>query len=212
MEQGKRKLGFTLIEMLIAISIFTIFIGIAFSSYLHITKVQTDANETRSIYSETRYLADLITEDIRLMAIDYDCYLALGSSFPCNEISSLSADSSTQDLALVSRDGLEKVFYRFRDGRIFVYKQLRTINDLNFLPAPGFSSEFLHFSSESVNIEDLKFVIYPKLSPYDEDNNFLAVNFQPFVRILMRVSGQETENESFDLDYQTTVSTRFYGG
>ena len=56
----KNHKGFTLIEMLIAMTIFVTFIGILMSSYTSIVRAQRDANDYRETYVKARQVFDLL--------------------------------------------------------------------------------------------------------------------------------------------------------
>ena len=55
------KRGFTLVEMLIAMSIFVIFITVLMSSYTSLIRAQREANNYRQLYAEAREIFDTIT-------------------------------------------------------------------------------------------------------------------------------------------------------
>ena len=46
--------GFTLMEMLISISVFVLFIGLVASSYISLVKANSTANDMQKLYRETR--------------------------------------------------------------------------------------------------------------------------------------------------------------
>ena len=60
----ERKSAFTLVELLIATTIFALFISVLAGSYLMITKAQRDTNEMRKVYSEGRFVVDEIVSAV----------------------------------------------------------------------------------------------------------------------------------------------------
>ncbi|MFA6992350.1 MAG: type II secretion system protein, partial [Candidatus Gracilibacteria bacterium] len=55
--------GFTLIELLIAMTIFVMFVGVLMGSYISVIKGQKEANDYRILYSESRRIFEMITEE-----------------------------------------------------------------------------------------------------------------------------------------------------
>lgn len=66
--------AFTLVELLVSISIFVIFLGVVSVSYIGIVRSQRQANDVRKMYSDVRSFVSSLEEDMRLGTIDYNCY------------------------------------------------------------------------------------------------------------------------------------------
>lgn len=65
--------GFTLVEMLISISILMLFLGVIAGSYIALTSANKSANDTQKIYREIRNVFDVLAAEIRSGQIDYSC-------------------------------------------------------------------------------------------------------------------------------------------
>lgn len=66
--------GFTLVEMLVAMSIFVIFVGVLLGSYTGIVKSQRDANDYRVMYAEARHVFESVIAEFRDGMVDYGYY------------------------------------------------------------------------------------------------------------------------------------------
>lgn len=65
--------AFTLIEMLISISVFMLFLGIVAQSYMSLVTANRKANDIQKMYREVRFVFDTLAQEIRNGAIDYTC-------------------------------------------------------------------------------------------------------------------------------------------
>lgn len=96
----KKNPGFTLIEMIIAITVFTIFIGFSISAYLTFHRADQEALIERNLVMSAQAIMADLSEAIRENKIDYDSY-----------------DSSvgTGILPLVDAEGEHALFYEWDD-------------------------------------------------------------------------------------------------
>ncbi|MBU0667718.1 prepilin-type N-terminal cleavage/methylation domain-containing protein, partial [Patescibacteria group bacterium] len=112
------KDGFTLVELLVSMMIFMIFLGIVGQAYISIVRAQRDANEVRKMYSDVRSVMDLMAEQIRLGSVDYDCYHIIPPDFnlscPEKYIAGKLIQSNTENsfVALVGEGGKEKITFK----------------------------------------------------------------------------------------------------
>lgn len=227
----KFRSGFTLIELLVSLVIFVIFLGIVSTSYVSIVKAQRQANETRKMYSEVRSMVELLTEDIRLGAIDYDFYE--GTSDLANEncqegaVNSAISSGRTTILALVHKDGLERSFFCFdQTSETLWYKKFkRDPSGSTWIPAEGFAGTteigsntqeangYRSLNSDFVKIHSMSFAIFPDRNPYSDDPDIYLKNgtqFQPKVTVFMSAVNGTRAGTDFTMDFQTTVSSRVY--
>ncbi|MBU2524069.1 type II secretion system GspH family protein [Patescibacteria group bacterium] len=72
----KLKKGFTLVEMLISILVFVIFLTATSGSYLSLARSIYNANQERKVYSAAQDIINLITLEVKKGVVDYDCYEA----------------------------------------------------------------------------------------------------------------------------------------
>lgn len=71
--QKKSLHAFTLIEMLISISVFMLFLGIVAQAYMSLVTANRKANDMQKTYREVRFVFDTLAQEIRNGAIDYTC-------------------------------------------------------------------------------------------------------------------------------------------
>lgn len=73
-EKKKKIRGITLIELLIASSLFTIVIGMAASAFIYIGSTQREINIEQEFYEEARFTMEKIVKEIRQGTVDYEEY------------------------------------------------------------------------------------------------------------------------------------------
>lgn len=182
MKKLKLQKGFTLIEMLVAMSIFMIFTGILMSSYTNVIKTQKEAEDYRVMYSEARKVFDSIIVELRGGVLDY-----------CVEYY-----SEDGGLKLVAKDGLTKSKIFLKEGIVKIGRgdAYENVTDLN---------------SSAVTVSNLQFFPYPLKDPYNLQNiDEAAVQFQPKVTVFALFGKERRNGEMFEVKLQTTVSARVY--
>jgi prepilin-type N-terminal cleavage/methylation domain-containing protein len=214
---NKRK-GFTLIELLISIVIFVFFLGLVSTSYISIVRTQKEANEVRKIYSELRTFVEILAEEIRLSAVDYDCYESSPSftdeAYYCADVIPPLTEGRSNYLALVRKGGKEKTVFKFEDNKVFMTKAYKQNNVWSV--APGYDalvgqSNYQQILSDNLDITNLTFYIFPDVNPYSSEHyRENAKQFQPKVTVFMSVKNGVNEKSNFEFDFQTSVSSRVY--
>lgn len=133
-----RKSGFTLMELLIGIILFVSFFGIVAQSYVNVVRAQKGANEVRRMYSEVRNVMDVLSEEIRLGVVDYECmnrelnltpeqlanktaidrFARYGVDMRCNIAggSWQVAQGESKELRLIKKGGRELTVLKFLEG------------------------------------------------------------------------------------------------
>lgn len=213
------KKGFTLIELMVSMVIFVIFLGIVTTSYISIVRAQKDTNDIRKMYSEVRAFVDMLSSEAKLGTIDYDCYyrdpLNTNVYCPPDVLASIS-DGRTTDLALVRKDGMQKTVFRFvqdkknpENNKVRVAKYEKGVGG-TWRDAPGYNG-FTDIMGDMVKVERLSFAINPDVNPYSQANyNNSAKQFQPKVTLYMTAKSRAGARAAFSMDFQTTISSRVY--
>jgi prepilin-type N-terminal cleavage/methylation domain-containing protein len=212
------KRGFTLIELIISMCIFVIFLGIVSSSYVSIVRSQRQTNEIRKMYSEVRNFSDFLSEQIRLSEIDYECYnydnnnLETADSCPPLYVEGASTSGETGVLLLANKNGFEKVSVRFEqddhgNGTANIKRWIK-VNKI-------WTEESVdNIFSGVVEIKNLSFMIFPSRNPYGNAGGKDYLNpktqFQPMVTVYLSAANAVSTAPNFHLDYQTTISSRVY--
>lgn len=181
--------AFTLLEMIIAITVFTIFIGLVIASYLSFHRADQEALATRALILEVEAAMNTLSEAVRENRVDY------------------SVTTEPGVLRLVNVDGTEYFIFRWdpEAERLSLEKV-----DAEGRPLDGYLSPiFLH--GENTRVSFVDFEIFPEKDPYDPAHAAeTEVQYQPLVRMSLTfaVPGRVREEVSFRL--QSSVSSRFY--
>ncbi len=194
MKKLKLQRGFTLIEMLVAMSIFMVFTGILMSSYTNIIKTQREADDYRIMYSEARKVFDGIIGELREGVVEYGC-----AENPYS--------NNDGELKLIYKDGktTSKISLEIekKDDEEFGTVKIERKKDVDL--------ENFALNSPEVNVKELKFYPYPYYDPYNPANvTKNSVQFQPKVTVFALFEKERRNGEMFQVKLQTTVSSRIY--
>lgn len=187
----RQKDGFTLIEMLIAMSIFIIFTGIIINSYTSIIKSQRDANGYRVMYSEARHVFDTLVLEFRDGMLDYGHYK--GGALFGNLI-----QNDGDAVYLISKDASSQ--------RKIVYDA----GDLLLSEGPFWESPVV-LNGSGVKLADFAVYVSPSIDPYDQRYvNYDKNQFHPKITIYAEFEMETITGKVYTMDLQTTVSSRVY--
>lgn len=222
MKKFEAKKGFTLIEILIALTIFMIIVTSISASYLDIAGKQREANTIREIYSEIRYVYNLIGEEARSKTIDYGCPRqfkelneddilrpidVVSTSQVCSDLQTAPAGSY---LALVNANATERTIFRITDDVLSFYKELKDEEGLSWIPNPGFDG-FEPINLKGIEIKKMRFEVAPLSDPFDPENvNCGIIQYQPSVTVYTTIASKFETISDFSLDLQTSFSSRVY--
>ena len=216
-----------MIEVLIALTIFMVFITTVSSSYLGIARSQREANSVREIYSDIRYIFNLIEDEARSKTIDYACYqkgevpeeyngedLILDLGNLCAAAANITDPALY--LALIDSEGLNRTIFKIEnnpqgEGKIFtIYKEHYTGE--TWESDPGYSlREFTPMDLKNLKINAFKFEISPMADPFDPKLVACGpVQFQPQVTVYTFVEGAKAETSQFKMNLETSISSRVY--
>ena len=195
---NQRISGFTLIEMVISLGIFMLFIGMVLSIFISLTATQQKTNYNRETVSETKNIINTISTEAKEKAIDYNCY----------EREAICGNRDN-NLALISPNGLTRTIFSksCTNGFCNLTQTNQSRSNRNESWALGQTSQL---NSDKLKIKDLKFLIYPKENPFNIEN---AANdktqFQPVVNIIINIA-RTTSGNSDPIIIQTSVTSRIY--
>ena len=214
----KNNLGFTLIEMILALFIFVMVIVIVANIFVVINNSQRKVATMQKIQDDVRYIFESITQEIRLGTINYAYY----TDHAIDLYPSGTTDNTI--LALINQSQ-QYIFYRLFDGSI----QYCSLAD------PNGTCDWQDVTPIGVTVTKLTFVITPSADPFvnmtatactldsqcspsyrcdtvtDHRCEYFTGghNFQPHVTVLMKSEGSDaTVAEQSRITMQTTVSSR----
>ena len=227
------KKGFTLPELLVAMSIFIVVTGISVTVFAQIVKSQNNILRQQKVQDESRFVMEKIMKELMNGTIDYAQYHNDYYSTTYTEYTALPTDDShapsicndeipdetdmsclgrnlETTLNIIDADGIAqtKIQRNSADDTVEIRKfsSCLTSGEVTWVADSEYSSGFLALSPDSINITDLKFFIFPLKDPvkvFEEDD----IQFQPTVVIRMTT---EDETGNVTLDLQTSLSTRIY--
>jgi type II secretory pathway pseudopilin PulG len=198
----KKNSAFTLVEMLMAITIFMIFMGFAMGSYLRFQALQREAALTRTVILELESAMSVMVDAVKQNVVDYDSYsffnpVSLGSSkvLEGNRLALLDPNS-----------GEQTVFFWDKDAGLLTEQRFTSDGS----PKAGFI-EALPLHSDLVDASLVSFEIFPTKNPYDSEFVFDdELQFQPHVSIDIEFTSLGRIRDTISLDLHTSVTSRFY--
>lgn len=187
---NSKNKGFTLLEMLVAIFIFTIVVTVAASAIINIINVNRKSRELQTVMGNINLAIESLSRDIRF-----------GSNYSCNNSTALYPDVATD----CSGNGVEQISLA-RNGQRIVYnlfrdplaggkgKLVKTVYD----PGPPVSTISNDMTSTEVDITKLAFYVVG------------VGGSNPHPRVLITLSGlvKFTTGEPTTFSIQTTVAQR----
>lgn len=197
---AKNKKGFTLIEVLISLAIFSMVIAATLNFFYFFQKIQKRTENWQKISRESRLILDQIIQNIRENEIDYTYYN--DKNFDLFQRQNI--------LALRDFEGKPIIFQKSEEK-----EDLRCPQDKS--PCLLFSRDgkkFQSLTSGDVVVRDFAIIIRPTENPFEfseEKVDYLANN-QPFVLVLLSLDNGLPENspDYAKITLQTSVSSRVY--
>lgn len=223
--------GFTLIEMIVVLGIFTTVVLITLALYLNITQTQKRIVSLQKIQEDVRYTMEAMAQSIRLSSINYSFYKDPNNDGDYSDAINLYPQSNSQPaiLALIDQAGND-VFYG-KSGYTLKFCSTNTTATCDYSNIAYWSD----ITPAEVNIVNLEFLITPSADPFSSPTNLpsncsnLATpcpkgyqcqasackyfsdgkNFQPKVRIMLSTQGASAAlKERASISVQTTVTSR----
>jgi prepilin-type N-terminal cleavage/methylation domain-containing protein len=217
-----RQAGFTLIEMIIALSIFVLVILIVSNIYVSFNNSQRKVATMQKLQDDVRYVFETMAQEIRLGKINYQYYRALSTPVDLHPLASGQTPVTT--LAIINQSG-QSVFFRRADSNLRYCKEI-TSGDCSI------DDNWQNITPEGVSVLNLQFIITPSADPFSEPsglpdpcNDASAVcpvgyrcssavcryysdghNFQPKVRIILKTSSTDVQRSQ--LIMQSVISSR----
>ncbi len=189
--------AFTLIEMLISITIFTVFIGFAMGTYLVFHRAQAEAAVMRKLLVETNQLFETITGDVHDLRLDYAAY--------GTPLSATTGPLKSNALYLMTPDGEEHWALEWdSENKELIQRKVNATG----LTLPGYTEPKLMHSA-AVDVEEFSLEIFPYTDPAS-DPQVSTIQYQPMVRVLLKTSTPGRVREILEVDLQTTVTSRYY--
>lgn len=212
----KRRSGFTLIEILTVVAVFSVVVLISINIFLFATRAQRRASDAQRTQGDIRFAMEAMGREVRFGAIEYSCY----DSPDCVPEGAPSITPSTTVLATVDADGKRVRFRTAPDAnghtRLYVCviavpeEPLTKCND---------QLEWEAVTPVGVRVERATFYITPSIDPFspcDGGGHFSCAypylsNEQPRVTIILQTRQEGEELVPERISMQTTVTSHVYG-
>ncbi len=163
MQLRKSQHGFTLIEMVIALSIFTVTILVATNIYLLVSNAQQRALAAQKILDDVRALFETMTQEVRLGTINYAYYEANNIDLHPE------AGAAPTVLAVVDQLG-GQIFFRLDGGAV------QYCEEVSGTDCDPTGSGWLDVTPAGVTIDHLSFVITPSADPFIETSTISCLD------------------------------------
>ena len=187
--RNKNLIGFTLIEILVAVGVFGVVAVIISGIFLNINNLQKNTASYQRLQNEGRYIFDKLAREIRSRELILPEPLANPLSyldFETNEVGEALTISLVQEARPVPPGWPNIGSLKY---------------DLN--------GESDYLNAVDVSVEEARFFVWPE-SNY-RWNQEPAANIQPRVTIFLKLKNAGVaEKYRHEIDLQTTISSRFY--
>jgi prepilin-type N-terminal cleavage/methylation domain-containing protein len=216
---NKNQSGFTLIEILVSMAIFSILVFAAASIYIAFNNSQIRTTASQQLLNDSQYAMEVMAREIRNSTIVYPSAGSTWADWCYKVVKTWTIGTQEFDKCII----LER-----SDGSVFaltsyVYTTVSTDVDLWYVALSNCTenyecdnwrddysafSKLLSVGLNNINLESLDFYITPSL-----DDPFLSggPNLQPKVTIKMETSyASGNKFQNVNNVFQTTVSSRVY--
>lgn len=215
----KQRTGFTLIEILTVVAVFSIIILIATNIFLYAIQSQRRAADAQRTQGDIRFSIEAMAREVRYGAIEYACYSST-DCIPGGEPPVLdSVTHQTSVLAVIDTEGKRIRFRTAADAlgytRLLVCSIEVPSEPLNKC-ATG--AEWDAMTPIGVRVENALFYITPTQDPFAlcegaacPSGRAYAVDEQPRVTMILRTRPSSNDPFPERVSMQTTVTSRVYG-
>lgn len=183
----KNEKGISLVELVLAVAIFSIVVTIASGMFINSIKAQKAIIAKQNVSSDLRYSADFMLKELRMSQINStDPTLTFKNA---SGVQLIDSNSPSSTLDFINSNG-DEIIYSLSGGKI-----MRE----NFTAATSVQS----VSSDMVEITSLRFV----LNNWDLSRG-AASSVSPLITVWIKARSRTGTGES--IEFQTSISPRIY--
>lgn len=210
-KKNHQNSGFTLVELVIVLAIFSVTSLLAADVFIGVTKNQRRFTAFQGVESDTRYIMNFITKKVQLGTIDYDFYNDLSL---VESTANLKLENGSVHVLAVKNEIDGTIVFRKAgshddswDGTGESLEVCFQKDDINCIED---NDAWESFNANSVVLQKLTFYITPTESPWDRTNDGrYLVNTQPRVTMIYMAKNKDSE-DGMQIHIQTTLLTRYY--
>ncbi len=195
-KKAKTRLpGFSIIEMLVVVAVFSFSILILSQTYLSFIRLSHRTANSAVVQQDMRFVLEYITRMARHTAIAYP-------------VPPGSLEAATSTLTLSGKDQLDWIIKLSEAGDALCgdssgVKCLLVSGDAGVNWAP--------ITSKKVNVEKFQILVRPSQTPFMLQGNAYLNNQQPYVTLLIKMTYMApNDRETVSLEAQTSISSRVY--
>jgi len=190
---GNRK-GFTLIETLVALALFTVVVTVATDVFFMFQKTSRKTENLEKVVSSSKFIIERMAREIRTGTIDYTKY--------GNQLNYL----SSQGTLYLKNSSDQSVAFYVEDDSVACGS-----SPCFMLEVDGVGE---NLTGAGLKVKNARFSISPEADPFEldrETGEYLS-NKQPMATILLTIENDKQTNNSDYVSYeiQTTISSRVY--
>lgn len=192
--------GFTIMEMLVSLSIFMIFVALSAGSYIGLMKANRIASDTQRVYRDIRHIFDTFSREAHNNQIDFTCFDRF-STTPDSACIENQQSEKPRIIAFISEEklGTFRRLYKWENGTLKVLYQQRDISNT----AWNAQGDWQSLTAQGTTFDEIYFTVFPLKNPYDSENVAdTESQWQPSIGIVIRRG---------EIIYKTTYSSRSYG-
>ena len=180
--------GFTLVEILVAISVFIIVTMIVSAVFVNTSNLQRHLSSIQRLQNEGRFILEKISKEARVRELDYQQLTVLNPNNP----------QAITDSLVFKRDENDAILKIKKSGDNLIF----------FIEDPQGAVTAGVINASDVTIEDVKFFVSPSTDPFTLGS---AANEQPRVTILLKIKNRNVaERYLKHLTIETTISSKVY--
>lgn len=218
---GMTHRGFTLVEMLIAVSIFSTIVVVSMDIFIRAQRAQRAASALEKVQDVTRFILTRMAQEFQTGHIDYGYYRA--SPTPADTTVSNTA-ITTKTLALKNSDDTTLLFRKEENGICgntdATSPCMTMVLDPRTAASPNGANQSERITPDGYTVQKFSVVITPAVDSLTVDNTLTVDNkpfndypsdVQPRITIMMTVKGTVAGlREPITFPIQTTLSSREY--
>jgi len=192
---AKKAPGFTVVELLVVMVLFTFSLLILTQTYLAFIRLSHRTSNSATIQQDMRFVMEYLTRNARNGAIDYP-------SPP------LAIDAVTSTLRLKAENQLAWMMKKSQPGDM---RCGDAPNVACLLVSSDNGTNWAPITSKGVNVETFNIYVRPSLSPFVLQGGGYSSDQQPYVTVQVKMTfNTPIDKEKVSMEAQTTVSSRVY--
>lgn len=201
--------GFTLMEIIVVIAVFSITVVVAVDLFIEYTKLQKRASAEQTLGSDARFITESVSRQFRLGTIDYGFYADPDDDpFTDDDIvigSTPVKDPSGNSILAIVDQGGDRLRYRFQETAGVGRVELSSDQGQNWTAV----------TPTSIDVERIDFYLAPTtdpftlLDPVPPSGSKYSSNEQPRLTIVLQTKSL-SEKPPVVANFQTTVASRLY--